>query len=53
MQILSRHQLMAMEPEALEGTMECHGYEIDPERSLVSQIDEFDDFLELFRCLED
>ena len=51
--VLSRHQLLAMEPEELAGTMECHGWEVDPERSLADQVDDFDEFLDGFRALEE
>ena len=52
MQILSRHQLLAMDVEVLRATAECHGLDVEglADRQLV---DEFDDYLDCFRALQE
>lgn len=51
MEILSRHQLLAMAPEQLRATAECHG--LDLEEIPQSQwVDVFDEHLSFWRDLQ-
>ena len=52
MQLLSRHQLLSMDPETLRASAECHGLDLSecPDRELV---DAFDEWLAAFRFLSE
>ena len=52
MEILSRGQLLSMDAEALRATAECHGLDVDGVAD-SQLVDEFDDFLECFRALQE
>ena len=50
--VLSRHQLLQLSDSELRATAECHGLDVS-ELADSQLVDEFDDYLDMFRTLEE